>query len=471
MTKLFLCLVSFLPFQLFAQGSLTFDKGSGKIRGALELMPNSSLTGGFQRIPTAHADGDPLLARRNWYGDGPSMRGLVGDAVLYLEWWTLLGDPVERYVFKWVTSGYYEIQYSDEGKSVQQTIYRKNLEKYPDLLKWFDNIAPNNVDLEIDFATGELGDKEYNDFRNKYNIMGDLGSEGYKMSYHATVNGANWLFAASGKDPALVVPQIPVGGWPDFLGMPSDVSSTMKSRLIELFRLGKNVGIKGVRITRIDWSLESLVGLAKRYAKYEKGELSPEEEVANGETPKNETNGDEFWNTPEVVATPMEVYRDPTNSKYGLKAKNGKRALPALYDQIDEGTNGVFFARKNRSLTAINQMGIELAALDEGWYHHAGNYVTKFSRNNSDDKCNSYYYSISDVMEFVRGSFVPSKPVYRITYQPGIVLRDNSARRLTEAEEAAATKRREEEDQKCVNQLHDYCKSQGAVHISTLPKK
>lgn len=401
-----------------------------------------------------------MLTPKTWVGeDNDKMRGLVKEAVLFLEWWTLLGDPVERYMFKWTTSGYYEVRYQDNGSFTTQTIYRTKLLKYPDLLKWFDNLAPSNVSLEIQFATGALDDQDYNDFRRKYNILEDLGSAGYKVGYRTQVNGANWLFAASGQNPPFIVPQIATGGWPEFLGMSADASGDKKQQLIELFRLAKAVNITSFKVIDIDWNVADMVALARRFNNYEKGELSPTELAENAGALKRATGGDEFWDVPDFVLSEMEVYRDPTTYRYGLKEKKGKRALPAIYSSIESATENTFFATTNEGFHVLNSQGKQLSLVKGDWHRLKGNYIIR-STKRSDNDCNRFYYVLFDVMEFVNGKFIPSAKLYDIDRTFAIMVTNSNvtSEELVEIERAT-----EKRNQECINSLHNYCMSLGAV--------
>lgn len=70
--------------------------------------------------------------------------GLVKEITLGIEWWTLLDEPIEKYLFRW-----------KKGISVfseDHTIYlsESKLKKYPDLLKRFKQLKPNYINLIIE---------------------------------------------------------------------------------------------------------------------------------------------------------------------------------------------------------------------------------------------------------------------------------------------------------------------------------
>jgi len=70
--------------------------------------------------------------------------GLLQDFTLGLEWWTLLGEPIEIYSILWNSTNSYKIEVSGEEK----TITKNMVSKYPDLLKRFNSLRPYKLDLE-----------------------------------------------------------------------------------------------------------------------------------------------------------------------------------------------------------------------------------------------------------------------------------------------------------------------------------
>lgn len=470
MTKVLISLIfTFISLELFSQGQIRFDNDSKKIKGALVLTPNSTIASGQQQVVTTFPGGDPLINRNEWVRKGSSqMRGLVKDAAVFLEWWTLLGDPVERYLFKWISSGYFEVSFIDNGNYVTQSIYRSNLGKYPDLLKWFDSLHPNNVNMEINFSNGQISNQDYYDFRRKYNILEDLGSAGYNTDYRTEMNGANWLFATSGKSPPLVVPQIPLGGWTGFLGLRSDLSSEKEKRLIELFKLGNGVNINSFRITAIDWDIEGMVQLAKLFIKYEKGELSPKEIANAGESIDRSTQNDDFWNEPEIVLSDLEIYRDPSNNKMGLKAKYGKQAYPAVYGDLTEVKKGFFFGRRDNAIYAINSLGKEIASVGKGFRFLKGDYIYKEIEDSYDDSCNGLYYEIYEVYRLIGSQFVKQELLHSIKSIDYLTV--NSGRTPTREEREAAERKDIRRTKECKEKFNSYFQSKGAASFDSFVK-
>ncbi|WP_338732040.1 hypothetical protein [Mangrovimonas cancribranchiae] len=70
--------------------------------------------------------------------------GLVKEITLGIEWWTLLNEPVERYLFRW--------KKGDNVYSELHGIYlsESSLSEYPDLLKRYKNLKPSSIEIDIE---------------------------------------------------------------------------------------------------------------------------------------------------------------------------------------------------------------------------------------------------------------------------------------------------------------------------------
>lgn len=67
---------------------------------------------------------------------------MISNANVSIEWWTLLGQAVEIYGFKWQSTGKIRV-----GNTVLE---RSHLQAYPSLVKRFDALQPSNVEIELD---------------------------------------------------------------------------------------------------------------------------------------------------------------------------------------------------------------------------------------------------------------------------------------------------------------------------------
>lgn len=389
------------------------DKSSFK--GVLLFTPEGTLSSGVHSVySSAHNKTDPMISPKEWVrGKSASVRGIVQDAVLFFEWWTLLGDPIERYQFKWKSSGYYDVSYQEGGAYHTKTVTRRALAKYPDLVKWFDNIAPNNINFEIDFATGRLDDKKYYEFRRKHNILESLGSSGYSVSFRRRVEGIDMLFERSDKNPPFIVPTMATGGWREFMTIPASVSNEKLEVLVQLFKLGQTVSIKSFRIVSIDWPVDGMIALAKRFEAYEeKGtEPSPKEMVAAAEDDNLKKMQDDFWNKTELIEGEMEVYTDPTSGKKGLKSVNGMKTLPPTYYSIEQSSDKRFFyCFVDNNCIVINSFGNQITS-EEGYTYAKDDTFSANQQSTQSDWWTTYEW---EVFYFKDGTFRFQHKAFRL---------------------------------------------------------
>lgn len=338
-------LLLLLPIASSAQGKLPLNEKK-EVKGVLCFLPSPSLTKGFATVSSPFpAKTDPAADPETWHsGTGAWVRGIMKEAVLYLNWWVLAGEPVERYQFKWISTGWFEVNYHDaKGASRTRRISRQDLANYPDLQKSFDNIAPENVDVEIEYTVGDVPGQVYADFRRKYNILTSLGAAGYKADFKRYVSGSGWLFERSNKDVPFMVPGSV--SWKEFTG--TEWNDKTK-RMIELMSSSSSVEIRKFRIASIKWPIGSFVYIAKQLDKYEGLEKDTDPETLANEAPlpKPANLTDDFWNEPEFVDADVESYKD--GHYYGLKSRKGKILIPAAYPYneafVPTKKKGVFLA-------------------------------------------------------------------------------------------------------------------------------
>jgi len=410
--SLLIVLVLLKFFSATAQGHLP-KTSKNSFKGALSFLPEWEIAGSYTTLASPHSNRtDPLASPKEWITDNDgSMRGIMKEAVLFMEWWTLLGDPVESYLFKWKTSGYYEVMYEEDGKNVNKFVYRTQLEKYPDLLKWFDNIAPGNINFEIGFSMGKLSEKDYRDFREKKSLFSSLGASGFKMDYNRKVEGIQMLFERSERHPPFNVP-VMANGWRDFMGVSSDVSDEKFGDLISLFRMAETVSINYFAITSIRWPIDGMIALAKKFDKYEKEEKrpSPEQLVSQADASPLKTMGDDFWNETDIPKGDVEIYMDPTNFKYGLRSKNKRTVTASIYNNIVQSSDKQhFFANTSDETIAYTKFGKEVARIS-GYYSYNSKSNQFMDQTGSEDtECIDYdilYYKTYTFSnnDFQRGS-------------------------------------------------------------------
>jgi uncharacterized protein YfaP (DUF2135 family) len=320
----------FFSSLIYGQGSIPMNKKS--FIGALEFLPNGKLAEGYPRVKSAYPMHiDPVIDPKNWYVENnQQMSGMLGDAVLFIEWWTKATSPSERYKFDWTSSGYFEVNYvNDKGENKYQRIDRYKLEKYPNLVQRFDNITPIDINFEITFHAGSRPDKEYYAFRKRYNIMEDLGSAGYAVNYTRKLNGDFILYKPSRKKQDWINPGIVQGGWNTFLNMP-DKYKDKESRLIELFKMGTTLEISSFGVSDIKWRMSDFIYIAKKFEDYETGKDKPTafDEVANGE--QENKAGDGFWDETTAIPCAIDLTNDFNNkiTKEGVINFSGKVTGP-----------------------------------------------------------------------------------------------------------------------------------------------
>lgn len=264
-----------------------------------------------------------------WYeSNGVMVRGLVSGAILVVDWWLLLGEPVENYTFKWKSSGRYEVSYTDEeGRPVMMMIDRNSLLKYPDLVKRFDALRPLDVKFSIQWRIGGHTDQHREKFRKQYRIMGDIGSAmpHVKSEFNTTVNNG-LLFEPSGVEP-LSVPSIRPGKGREFFGLKSDYSEARLREILAYWDISKGHVINGFSITSMRWPTGEMKEIARKFMKYERGEVtkSPMDSVKEAQNRINGLSafqGDEFWSGAQAdeIAGDVKVVKD--NGYYVLKTEN-----------------------------------------------------------------------------------------------------------------------------------------------------
>src|SRR5690606_37596531 len=193
---------------LIAQG--TMHKQNGHFTAHLDFFNNHPFKDTKGRIP------HPLPLTTNglkntsevWYEEkGVKVKGLIQSAALQVDWWLLFGEPTEQYEFQWVSSGYYDIVFTDvKGKAVNTRISKDKLAKYPDLLKRFNNLAPTALDFEISWRIGSQTDADREAFKQRYKLLGSIGSSmpHVNTNFKTTVKNSGLLFEPSGIKPFAV---------------------------------------------------------------------------------------------------------------------------------------------------------------------------------------------------------------------------------------------------------------------------
>jgi hypothetical protein len=260
------------PLTVLAQGSI--QKNKSHYAGTLDFFLRGSSGGNRVGLPPS---AENPFRPEVWFDErnGIAARGLVGGATLLIDWWSLLGEPVSYDRFVWQTSGWYEVRYPDKktGATVTKTITRAALQKYPDLLKRFDAIAPTYMDFEVDFSLGSLNDKDYSAFRRQYNMLETIGSAAphLKSTFTRKIGNVSLLFARSGRVPYQAA-ESPTGGWTEYLGLPRNYDAGQLKMITHYWKIAKDLQIHSFRVTKMQWPLGELRAIAERFDQYESGE-------------------------------------------------------------------------------------------------------------------------------------------------------------------------------------------------------
>lgn len=455
-----------------AQGVVHINE-KGSFLGAMEFLPNSQLSKGYQRVRSAFMGAtDPLVdPKKDYTENGETVSGMVRDAVLFFEWWTTGESPLERYQFKWTPSGYYSITYTnDKGNTEYKRVDRGDLEKYPNLLKWFDRIQPTYLNFEFSFSSGDIPDDQYNSFRTRYSILEDLGSAGYSVVYHRKINGGFIPYTSSGPKDSWTAPSLLLGGWDEFLNFPSDLNSK-KDKLIELFKMGRSVNIADFKLTTIKWPISLMKYIAVKLDKYQKGEEAPSPADSVNAAAIEKKSGEDTWDQPDMVDADTDPFYDKTVDRYGIKSKKGIVLKAAEYDRIVKNPKTrQFLASKGKTVYVLNSMGGVLASktLSTSSFYTSscpsnGNLYVEISlpkppRSNDFQTTNIY---LTEVYTCDANGFKGPEKLYRVEETGyGLTLESDDDHR-TEAQKRADEQRVERERRAEVRSAASYCASLG----------
>lgn len=251
--------------------------------------------------------------------DNDYPKGIMDNFTLGIQWWEFLGEPMEYYSFKWEATQVIQIDFGTFLK-------RSDLDKYPDLLKRFDNIRPSHLELGLS-ASQDLNSS----YRNiKYNL------EDWQI-----------LYAKAGVQSKNLSPGSPET-WNEFWKWDWDMQKhfniatdkfkalsieerkKITSELRNKFRQCNSLNVS-VYIKDIKWPKSEINGIYEAYLQYEKGEKkpSPLEEVAEAEKEiANETTytKDDFWGEVADVEEPeVEIFE--SGDYFGLRYKSNNKII------------------------------------------------------------------------------------------------------------------------------------------------
>jgi len=207
---------------------------------------------------------------------------LVGGMSLGIELWTLLGEPVENYTFKWVNSGQL---YS---RKHNYTLQEKWLDKYPDLLKRYNQLEPTSIKLrytvDFDFSGNE------SDLSNiPYEMK--LPTKKWVVQGKRDINSiADFYITKAGKVGKELSPGSPKN-WKEFIQY-HYLAKYSNEQAKHVFVKSKKATFWGLELVELNVPTYQIDALIGEYLKRENGDeglVSKEPELTNdwGEFPEN----------------------------------------------------------------------------------------------------------------------------------------------------------------------------------------
>lgn len=277
---------------------------------------------------------------------------LMKEFSLQLQWWSLMAEPIEYYTVKWESTGHFVLG--------DKTYTRKQLSKYPDLLKRFDILQPYKMEIRIQ-GSAEAGvvtvkrGKGYNNFgfdvwySDSFKKKGQAYDRHYlKGNFTYIVEDGKLLTTKAGKLGEGLVPDSP--HWNEFLYWNSRYDKNkyakgdkndkaLQQRNAAKFKRLSKISLKGF-LHKLEWNTTELRAIAQLYEKYESGELKPSpKEIVRKKTEKElkklkQYNKNDFWTKLEKPKRPyVEIFKQ--GKLYGLRYKNSNSILvPPKYPRL-----------------------------------------------------------------------------------------------------------------------------------------
>lgn len=318
-----LVLVTLLHFEINAQGTTTLLEGHHLTEVVLTSYGNT-LTSKIKQLKYAIPNrAGEIPGNVGKYGeDGIVMSGIMSEAVLAIDWWTLFGEPTEHYIFTWLARDYYNLVVPSEYGVIEKTVTKSKLQKYPDLLMRFEALKPIDIAFEIYWT---FTDETRNSY---YKQTGSFFESSFSnQEFKTKVSSASILTEPSGKVP-FAVPGIRQGKGREFFGLTDDYPEDKLETLLKLFAKANSFWIYKVEVTKIIWPIHEMKAIAELYEKYEKGEVDPSPiQLIENELQKSQNltnyNKKDFWNDAyENDIKTLETFFDNQKSIIGIKTNN-----------------------------------------------------------------------------------------------------------------------------------------------------
>jgi len=346
--------------------------------------------------------------------------GMVKEIHINIELWTLLGEPVEKYLFRW-----------KRGSSVMASDYTRldetTLAKYPDLLKRYQSLRPGTVELKY-FVSTQL-DPQYvsvkdldvcgKKFINNMQVTKNAswGANEGASGYREINSRAHFLITAEGATGDDIVPGSPTD-WLSFIQW-NDCSTKSNKTAFNTFKYANQMTFYGLEVTKLEVPAREIDAIAEAYNKREKKENeaqteSPEpsesmwesldevqanqgsdfegaENQENSDPGSNsweevesEKNADDPWTgvtSTETDNTNFEIKQE--NGKYGVvNPKTGKTIFPFVeYRILDfkpkEGIAKVikYISSREIEVSCDKDGSVNIDLYEEGYLDSKGNWL------------------------------------------------------------------------------------------------
>ena len=256
--------------------------------------------------------------------------GFFESIKLHVQWWGLLGQPVEYYKLKWEIGPLLDLNaLIDFDDGMIHFLRRADLERYPDLVKRYDNLKPVNLELEFSVKLSpdissvpkdkqrqvEVGSSKsyffcvdrgrYGNGNRRFDCKDAVATKTVRETPHL-------MIVRSGETGDNITPLSP-RNWRSFVDWetPSDVSLNQKAATGDeadlyarnSFRGARSIFFGGLRIKSYELPLIEIKAIYEAYLKREAGEEDADEidreedDFWSGEeTEEEETSNDGFWN-------------------------------------------------------------------------------------------------------------------------------------------------------------------------------
>lgn len=278
--------------------------------------------------------------------------GMVKEIHINIELWTLLGEPVEKYLFRW-----------KRGSSVMASDYTRldetTLAKYPDLLKRYQSLRPGTVELKY-FVSTQL-DPQYvsvkdldvcgKKFINNMQVTKNAswGANEGASGYREINSRAHFLITAEGATGDDIVPGSPTD-WLSFIQW-NDCPNKSNKTAFNTFKYANQMTFYGLEVTKLEVPIREIDAIAEAYNKREKKENeaqaeSPEQsesmwesldevqanqgsDFEGAENQKNSDSGSNSWEEVESEKNADDPWTGVTstetdNTNFEIKQENGK---------------------------------------------------------------------------------------------------------------------------------------------------